>query len=60
MRTLAAPSERRRGLHAQATHLVEHHHDVTGSHQDLLVELLFPEHLDAHRQVLDPLVGACR
>ena len=49
---------RRRRLHAHAAHLVQHHDDVAGRHEHLLFDLFALEHLDAHRLILQPLVGA--
>ena len=49
---------RRRGLHPHAAHLVEHHDDVPGRHEHLLLDLLPIEHLDPHRLVLDAAAGA--
>ena len=48
---------RRRRLHAQAAHFVEHHHDVAGRHQHLLFDLLAAQHLDARRLVLESPPG---
>ena len=55
----AGSAERRRGgLHPHAAHLVEHHDDVAGRHEHLLLDLLPIEHLDPHRLVLDAAAGA--
>jgi hypothetical protein len=50
---------RRRRLHAHAAHFVEQHHDIARRHEHVLFDLFPPEHLHAHRHVLDPLVGTC-
>ena len=47
------------GLHPHPAHLVEHHDDVPWCHEHLLLDLLANEDLDAHRLILEPLVGAC-
>ena len=51
---------RRRRLHAHAAHFVQHHDDVAGRHEHLLFDFFALEHLDAHRLILETLVGACR
>ncbi len=51
---------RRRGLHAHAAHLVQHHDDVTGRHEHLLFDLFARQHFDAHGLILEPLVGSGR
>ena len=51
---------RRRRLHPHAAHLVQHHDDVTGRHEHLLFDFLAREDLDAHRLILETLVGPCR
>ncbi len=45
---------RRRRLHAQTAHLVQHHDDVAGRHEHLLFDFLTPEHIDARRLILEP------
>ena len=52
------PERRRRGLHPHAAYLVEHHDDVAGRHEHLLLDLLPVEGLDPHRLVLDAAAGA--
>ena len=48
----------RRRLDPQAAHFVEHHHDVARRHHDFFLDLVGVENLDAHRLILDPLVGS--
>jgi hypothetical protein len=48
----------RRRLDAHTAHLVERHDDVTRRHQHLFFDLLAGEDLDAHRFILEALVGA--
>ena len=43
---------RRRGLYAQPAHLIEHHDDVAGRHQELLFDFLTPDHFDARGLIL--------
>ena len=52
-------AKRRRGsLDAHPAHFVEHHDDVAGRHEHLLLDLFTLEHLDAQGRILDARIRA--
>ena len=57
---VGAAEARRRVLHPHAARLVEHHRDVAGGHEELFLDLLLGEHLDAEGLVFDPALGSRR
>ena len=54
------PERRRRRLHPHPAHFVQHHDDVSGRHEHLLLDLFASQDFDPHRLILEPLVGAGR
>lgn len=51
---------RRRRLHPHSAHFVQHHDDVPGRHEHLLLDLFAGQDFDPHRLILEPLVGPSR
>jgi hypothetical protein len=47
-------------LHSHPAHFVQHHDDVAGRHEHLLLDLLALEDLNAHGLILETLVGPGR
>ena len=57
----ARGTERRRGrLHPHPAHFVQHHDDVSGRHEHLLLDFFASQDFYPHRLILEPLVGASR
>ena len=54
------PEGWRRRLHAKTAHFIQHHDDVARRHELFLFDLFGVQHLDAHRLILDALVGSRR
>jgi hypothetical protein len=50
---------RRGRLHAETAHLVQHHDDVAGSHQKLLLDFIATDDFDSGRLVLEASAGSC-
>ena len=47
-------------MHAKPAHLIQHHDDVAWRHELFLFDLLCVQDLDAHRLILDALIGPRR
>ena len=52
------PKRRRRGLHPEPAHFIQHHDNVAGSHEHLLFDFFAGKGLDAEGRVLQPPVAA--